>query len=224
MLATQVPYEVLADVIPPWPAFQIDVPDGLLCGAEDAEERDVKTIFVAQGDDRWSYLVTRADDTVSGRQDVRADEMVRESLSNETTPGDPFPANVDAEDRLLAMIGRLIVGVCLELSSPNVDVKRVGRGHGDWERRTKRGSPLPIGPRIFRLGRDVKIDVRRAVRDYIRGGGSSPTVQSLIRGHWKLQAHGPRHSLRKRIHVEPYWRGPEDGPVLIRAVSLREVA
>ncbi len=31
----------------------------------------------------------------------------------------------------------------------------------------------------------------------------------LVAGHWKQQAHGPGYSLRKAIHVEPYYRGPD---------------
>lgn len=31
----------------------------------------------------------------------------------------------------------------------------------------------------------------------------------LVRGHWRLQPHGPQSSLRKLIFIEPYWRGPE---------------
>lgn len=30
-----------------------------------------------------------------------------------------------------------------------------------------------------------------------------------VRGHWKTQAHGPGRQLKKIIHVEPYWRGPD---------------
>jgi hypothetical protein len=46
-------------------------------------------------------------------------------------------------------------------------------------------------------------------------------VRLLVRGHWKNQAHGPGMTLRKLIHVEPYWRGPEmaelvDRPYLVK--------
>ena len=46
-------------------------------------------------------------------------------------------------------------------------------------------------------------------------------MRLLVRGHWKNQAHGPGMTLRKLIHVEPYWRGPEmaelvDRPYLVK--------
>ncbi len=66
------------------------------------------------------------------------------------------------------------------------------------------------------LGREIKVDqnVIEAVRSFSREGGSSPKVQCLVSGHWKRQQHGPGRSLRKLIHVEPYWRGPLDAPVI----------
>lgn len=45
---------------------------------------------------------------------------------------------------------------------------------------------------------------------------TSPTVQFLVRGHWRQQAHGPGHSLRKPIWIEPFWKGPEEARVLLR--------
>jgi hypothetical protein len=34
-------------------------------------------------------------------------------------------------------------------------------------------------------------------------------VQHVVRGHFKFQPHGEGRTQRKRIWVEPYWRGPE---------------
>lgn len=57
------------------------------------------------------------------------------------------------------------------------------------------------------------IEVGGVVRPLGRPGGQSSApridVRLLVRGHWKNQAHGPGMTLRKLIHVEPYWRGPE---------------
>ncbi len=36
----------------------------------------------------------------------------------------------------------------------------------------------------------------------------------VVRGHWALQPHGPKQSLRKRIYREPYIKGPPDAPLL----------
>lgn len=41
-----------------------------------------------------------------------------------------------------------------------------------------------------------------------------------VRGHWKNQAHGPEMSLRRRILIEPYWKGPDAAEVLNRPYSV----
>lgn len=222
LIATHVPEDVLAEIVPPWPAFQIDLPGGLLHRTIDGADYPVTTVIASYDDSRWAYFALREQGTAGFRRGMSAEQIVRDLRPEDFDPETPFPTIADADRRLTALIGRLVINVCLEMSSPEREVKEVGRGHGDWQRRTRRGSPIPIGPRFYRLSRDVKVDVRRAVTDYIRGGGSSPEVQTLVRGHWKHQAHGPGLLLRKRIHVEPYWRGPEDAPIALRPHVLKE--
>lgn len=43
----------------------------------------------------------------------------------------------------------------------------------------------------------------------------------MVRGHWKQQAHGPKMSLRKLIHIEPYYKGPEDAETEFRDYLLK---
>ena len=75
------------------------------------------------------------------------------------------------------------------------------------------------------LRRDVKVDVRKWVRDYVASGGKSPSVQTLVRGHPKRQPYGPRAlGLRKWIHIEAFWRGPENAPVVVRGHAMAEPA
>lgn len=40
--------------------------------------------------------------------------------------------------------------------------------------------------------------------------GTPLTKRTLVQGHWRNQACGPQWSERKRILIEPFWRGPED--------------
>ncbi len=42
-----------------------------------------------------------------------------------------------------------------------------------------------------------------------RGEALPPSVASYVRGHRKMQPHGPARSLRKPIWVDPYWRNLE---------------
>jgi hypothetical protein len=122
----------------------------------------------------------------------------------------------DDEDPATTLICRYVVGVCLEMVSYR---ESNSFGTGTQPIKTnRRGEPEC---RVFTLRRDVKVDCRDAVRSYCRGvSPNAPSVQSLVRGHWKRQAHGPGYEQRKFIFVEPYWRGPEDGPIAMRAHSL----
>jgi hypothetical protein len=47
--------------------------------------------------------------------------------------------------------------------------------------------------------------------DLAQQTGKKLVLRVRVAGHWTNQAHGPRHSLRKRIWIQPYWKGPEDG-------------
>jgi hypothetical protein len=46
------------------------------------------------------------------------------------------------------------------------------------------------------------------------------TVRTLVRGHWRMQAHGPGNSRRKPIWIRPAWRGPVDAPISIHATRI----
>jgi hypothetical protein len=54
-----------------------------------------------------------------------------------------------------------------------------------------------------------------------RDEGWTMSVRTMVRGHWRQQAHGPNHSLRKVMWIRPTWRGPEDAPISIHAARLR---
>lgn len=52
-----------------------------------------------------------------------------------------------------------------------------------------------------------------------RGGNTGSVEWSrrwMVRGHWRLQPHGPERSLRKAIWIDPHVKGPEDKPLDVR--------
>jgi len=64
--------------------------------------------------------------------------------------------------------------------------------------------------RVFEVGTDVTID--NELREHVRRGGMggySHTYRSLVRGHWRNQAHGPGWTLRTRKWIEPHVRGAD---------------
>lgn len=80
---------------------------------------------------------------------------------------------------------------------------RLSKMHGGpkKERLKERRRSLDPGYKIF-LGRDV-LPLGPARE------GTSPTVRTLVQGHWRNQACGPKFSERKLIWIEPFWRGPD---------------
>jgi hypothetical protein len=75
-------------------------------------------------------------------------------------------------------------------------------------------------PQTWFLGRDVKLspELRRMASEVALGQSKHTAVEGwrvrmrhVVRGHWKQQFHGEGRAQRKRIWVEPYWRGPEGG-------------
>jgi len=63
------------------------------------------------------------------------------------------------------------------------------------------------------LGKSIVVD-----RTSDRGQGTGEKtgqlrVRTRVSGHWRNQPYGPQRSLRRRQWIEPFWRGPEDGPL-----------
>lgn len=215
LMATSVPAEALPEVVVPWQCFLVEVPDGLL-GPEsplhdmayigliaDREEHDQQVVYLFLRDAARPMVMP-----ISSISDLSA-------LSTKLVV-----TRQDAElamiQRSLDLLGRYLLGALIELDDVEHKQKIV-RGPGQGALDPKHRSGTPPTSWIFQIKRDVKVDVRPYVREYVsRGGGKSLALQRLVRGHSKRQPYGPRGSLRKWIHIEPYWQGPEDAPIALR--------
>lgn len=216
LMATSMGAEGCALVEPPWRAFAIVIPPGLL-PVESAAGRstDIRLAHALWADGTLRVLGT---DEYLSAWSTSAEPV--SAWAEEWSPGGaesslPHQSDLDVSDtRMLTLLARLVLGVAATLSVPDTqrDVRAKERkARASNAAREARGEPTSW---TYVLGGNVRVDVRSAVRDYVERGGSPPSVQSLVRGHWKRQPHGPELSLRKWIHVEPYWRGPEDAPIV----------
>jgi hypothetical protein len=83
------------------------------------------------------------------------------------------------------------------------------RQSGQPYRLDRDDNPVPI---TWVVGREVKLspELRRFATETALGGhpGWKLRMRFCVRGHWKLQACGEGRRDRKRIFVEPYWKGP----------------
>jgi hypothetical protein len=85
--------------------------------------------------------------------------------------------------------------------------ERVARAEGREKKRLKEhlramdpGRRIVLGPNVAAL------PVSAA------GEGHAVLVRTLVAGHWKMQPCGPQRMNRRKIFVQPYWRGDEDLP------------
>ena len=127
-----------------------------------------------------------------------------------------------AEDvRLMSVVRRICAGLLLSYLVPSMHAKR-----GLALSAHKRLMRDPPKHRVAVLGRPAgpgDVDLVRAVREYISyGRRTSPTFQYVVRGHWRNQAHGPGHTLRRLQWIEPYWKGPEKAIILARSHLIGE--
>jgi hypothetical protein len=229
LAATSLPKDI--DVRPPWRSFMIDLPNDLIPSEGGGDVRSLLVHHHTLVPDRsWSWsivllprtspILLRSENRSSAyliegdlRDAGEADEGLRVSSDLDTT----------AEDhRKLVVAARIAFGTCLAMSDPTaVRTTTTSRLSISTQRKRLEREPLC---RVFLLGRTVSVDVREAIHSYIAHGskGRGPlTVQFLVRGHWRNQAHGPHMSERKIVWIEPHWKGPEDGPINLRPHVLK---
>lgn len=109
---------------------------------------------------------------------------------------------------------RCVVGLLYALEHTNN--WRQGRERSGKLAGASRDGCLPPMHRSIVFGAPIRVDVSAAVREACRDGLHVPAFQTLVRGHLKRQVIGVGRTGRKVIWVEPYWRGPEEAPILAR--------
>lgn len=127
----------------------------------------------------------------------------------------PLEISETQEDRIVQALARLVVGISyLAENQPKaLRPKSTKKQQHRW-----RFSKFPLTSEYV-LAPDVpvKFDCTEAVGAYLRGERKGPPrFQYIVRGHWRNQVHGPGRAARKRIWIQPYWKGPEEAPRLFR--------
>jgi len=218
LMATDIPADLVPQIALPWDAFVLAVPDGLV-SIEGIPAKLVSVVDVhARGKhpthkERYAVSVFAHGGRRGGMTKVCFDNL--ESLAD-AGPMIASQTNASAEVvRACEMLCRLVLGTLIELDAP-AQKEMVRQGPPPPKQKNKREQPTPRAW-VFELRRDVKVDARAWVREYVAKGGKSPSVQVLVRGHHKRQPWGKGRTMRKWIHVEPYWRGDEDAPIAVRA-------
>jgi len=222
LMATKLPSDI--DIRPPWPSFLVKMPVPLMQLSDGSGVRDdLSRILVmhynhpALGYDVWSIMAMSAHGVVLSTKNRSTQDLLDADVANarsgETAA---FEATETDEDgRIRTAISRLVLGLCLAMYG-----ERGAEGEGSGNGR-KRGGPLDLTKIV--VGSPVSVDCREAVSDFICGRRRNPRfVQWLVRGHWRNQACGPEMTERRVMWIEPYWKGPEEAPILGRSYRVDE--
>lgn len=235
LMATSMPADLVPELEMPWPCLVVDVPAGLLpddalqyTGLGEGGERHttvdsrIVAVVLAEMEQMPAYsheryvlgVIAQPGGIVCswGMADLSLLPVADQSQLGDTPP----------QLRVLReLLGRLVVGALVELDAP---AHKRARDEGPPAVKTegKGTHRKPPSAWTFELRRDVRVDARQWVKDYVAGGGKSPAVRVLVRGHHKRQVCGVGRTNRKWIHVEPYWRGDDALPIAVRAHKLVE--
>lgn len=126
------------------------------------------------------------------------------------------------EYHIAELAQRLVAGLFLAMQAPENFKERLTEPKPPSKSKRTPGAPAH---RLIHVGRPLTIDLRAQVKDYIahgpkRKGHGPPTVQTLVRGHYRRQPWGPGSLQRKVIWIEPFWRGPEEAIISVRPKKL----
>lgn len=222
LMATGVDHANLEEIPLPFRAFAITIPKGLLTlSGKDDDVQDVVRVHVhflhrEDGTHVCNFMICGDRGLQLWRHGIPLSEFMHPQDDETSISWQEYLFAIKSDDRdnrVSQMVSRLIVGLCLAMADTK-NVKKVGKSHSSSHQIRDVGEP---SVRVFKVGRPIKIDVREVIRDYVEGRRhSGPSVQCLVRGHWRRQAHGPHAEQRKWVHVEPYWRGPKDAPIVFR--------
>jgi len=224
LMATNVGVESVEHIRPPWKAFVIEIPPGLLDYEFGGERRSFQLIMVhhVQGSSgsKWVYWAKELDDATRDGSPGIVSTTTTEKMILEGWDDMENAVN-EQHTRAGYLVGRLILSLCLALSDPTTTTLRERKRSKGRGNRFRTANSIP-DPRNFVMGRSITVDCRPAIRDFIAGTKEmgSINVQTLVRGHWKHQVHGVGRALRKLVHIEPYWKGPEEAKILIRPTKV----
>jgi hypothetical protein len=225
LIFSDLPDEELSALEPPWPAFKVIIPKSLL-PSHAASGAFFESVVVSRSrlDDQYLWDWTALD----GARKMLSNAAFNLRDVSKAISKDDLEAQITATffgkasnptKRVADLIGRLVKGVVAMMQEPtSISRVRAKKGGVKW-RLSKEPATTD-----YVLGSDVRVqfDCRDAVAACARGERkNAPTVQWIVRGHWRNQPHGPGRTERKRMWIQPYWKGPEDAPRLLRQHRVR---
>ena len=214
LMCSDVQREVLEGIEQQWDAFLVVIPNGMLV----AGGFEFSRVLVAT----YSYgawLGLLAPDGAGFR--LLDDES--RSLAELLASDEADLAQDSPSQRCVVLAKRLVAGLLLNLQDSTTH--KVRKVEARQKSKSREAEPEH---RIVTIGAPLEIDCRDAVKEYVERGTRSsektgrhnrgmPTVQWMVRGHYRMQAHGPQHALRRKQWIRPFWKGNEAALIQTRA-------
>lgn len=214
----------------PFPTFCIRIPEGIVPVFSFGKQLWADCLWVHTYEGKhiteghtnfFRYIASRKAlmvwrDRFPGNLDAAEDE----GFFNNTIVGDPPIQEEDAltASATLRVIKNLVAwldavgGLATQAKPEPPRLKR--KASKESRQRASSGA----WPHVWFFGKQVKLsnELRKMAAEVSLGGSKDHAVQGwkvrvrhIVRGHWKNQPHGEDRALRKRLWVQPYWRGPE---------------
>lgn len=213
LMCSDVQRDVLVGIEKQWDAFLVIVPNGMLL----ADRFEFTRVAIATYDFGARMMLITADPFSKERRSPTGLTDEAPTLADLLVSEEE---NLHAESeaaRCFVLAKRLVAGLLLNLQhEPNFQIKKV-----EARPKSKKREAEPEH-RIVTVGKPIEIDCRASVKEYIEHGKTGrkhgpPTVQVMVRGHYRRQVCGVGRMERKVIWIEPFWRGPEAALIQTRA-------
>jgi hypothetical protein len=234
LMATDITEQSVEFVRPPFDAFFIELPDGLLHVSDQNGEMQKATGVLVHArtfnqpfqylDDKvrppgtyWNYITLTDTSLIQWKMNRLVSEIAGLTDRGNDWVGIGLPLS-DYDTRLDLLVGRLICSTCIMMSNPENLKTKI-----EATRRNKSGKkPLRNAPvyKVFMERQPINVDVRHYVSAYMKGERDSPHVRLMVRGHHKMQAHGKQLKLRKLLWIEPYMRGGTENDPIMRSIYV----
>lgn len=204
----------LDDIIVPWKTFRTMIPDGLVKYHSshivgDEKECSINRLIVGElGPENYQIL------------GIITDPSGYNSLL-------PIVKGPSIDSILYYQHEETAFNMCINLVHGLLRTMQHTRNWKETEKKNKFGvirqsmrRPPPTHRNVV-CGKPMNVNLTPVVKSIIRGelkrGPKIPSMfQCQVRGHFKRQVIGIGRTGRKVVWIEPYWRGHEDAPIMVR--------
>jgi len=216
LMCSDVQREVIVGIEKQWDAFLVIVPNGMLV----ADRFEFTRVMVATYSFGARMLLVTSDPLSKNRRSPVGLVDEAPTLADLLVSEESDLVAESQAARCFVLAKRLVAGLLLNLQHPpNFKIKQV-----EARPKSKKREAEPEH-RIVTIGQPIEIDCRDSVKEYIEHGKSGrkhgpPTVQVMVRGHYRRQVCGVGRMERKTIWIQPFWRGPEAALIQTRASKV----